>query len=296
MEGPEPGERDLAQRRASRWVVAVTVVAASATVGVTVWAIARNLPQGQGGTVVTVASTVPRPTYPLGTPSAAEPSGYAPPGAGALPGFHRVYLDDFNSPGMPPGWDVFTGVPGGDPGGHFGRDHVKVAAGLLQLNTYRDPAFGNQWVTAGMCQCGFPRVYGAYFIRSRITGGGANQVQLLWPESNQWPPEIDFNESGGYVAVTSWTFHFSALNHLIQERLDINMLVWHTWGLIWTSRGLTFTVDGRVWGRVAEPAIMPSVPLRLDLEQRALCSMHAQCPRRAVSMDVDWIEEYSPNA
>jgi hypothetical protein len=213
-----------------------------------------------------------------------------------MTGFRQTYVNDFNSPRIPAGWDVFTGVPGGDPGGHFGQSHVKIADGLLQLNTFRDPAFGNDWVTGGLCQCGAPRVYGAFFVRSRITGGGPNEVQLLWPESDQWPPEIDFNESGGWVKGTSWTFHFSTLNHLVQQRLMIDMLAWHTWGVIWTSQSLTFTVDGRVWGKVSTPSVMPSVPMRLDLEQRSLCSLHAQCPHKAVSMYVDWIAEYSPIA
>jgi len=32
-----------------------------------------------------------------------------------------------------------------------------------------------------------PKRTGAFFVRSRDTGGGATSVQLLYPESNVWP-------------------------------------------------------------------------------------------------------------
>jgi hypothetical protein len=85
--------------------------------------------------------------YPIGTPNSSEPSQYGPPAADALSGYTLSYVADFTGTTVPPGWDIFTGVPGGDPGGHFGLSHVVVANGMLSLNTYRDPSWYNRWVT-----------------------------------------------------------------------------------------------------------------------------------------------------
>ena len=73
---------------------------------------------------------------------------------------------------------------------------------------------------------------------------------------------------------------------------NVNMMAWHTWGVIWAPHEISYVVDGRVWGIVTNPAAIPRVPLVLDLEQRTSCSIHAQCPPRPVQMQVDWIAEY----
>lgn len=235
-----------------------------------------------------------RVTYPVGQVDHSEPSGLAPPGANSFPGFKEVYVNDFSGRSIPKGWNAFSGKPGGSPGGQFAVSHLKVVGGELTLNTWRDPAYGGKWVTAGLCQCGMTRIYGAYFVRSRITGGGANEVQLLWPATNAWPPEVDFNESGGDIRRTTATLHYGGANLITQNTVYIDMLKWHTWGVVWTSQGVTYVVDGKVWGSVKEPQAVPSVKMRLDLEQRTQCLLHAQCPKAPVSMLVDWVAEFVP--
>ena len=245
----------------------------------------------EGGTqpVTTKLGTV---QYPVGTRSSKEPSGYGPPSAVALPGYTRSYVDDFNSKGLPKGWLVFKGVPGGDPGGQFGTKHISVKNGELVLATYRDSAYKNRWVTGGMCQCGLSMTYGAYFVRSRVTGVGPNEVQLLWPANNQWPPEIDFNETPS-AHETSATVHWSYANYIKQRFIKgINMSSWHTWGVIWTKKKIVYILDGRMWGEITNEQEIPHLPMNLDLEQRTECSLHAQCPKVPVQMQVDWIAEY----
>ena len=232
--------------------------------------------------------------YPLGTPDNTEPSGEAMPGPDAMPGYRLGYENDFTGTTLPPGWDVFTGVPGGDPGGHFGSAHVVVSGGLLQLNAWEDPKYQDRWVTGGLCQCSVARTYGAYFVRSRVTGPGPNEVALLWPVTNVWPPEIDFNETGGLLSSTTSSVHFGATNTIIQRNVTIDMTQWHTWGVIWTPNSIVYTVDGRYWGAVTVPSYIPRIRMTLDLEQRAMCSEARQCPIVPVSMLVDWVAEYVP--
>jgi hypothetical protein len=232
-------------------------------------------------------------TYPVGVPDTSEPSGDAPPSATALTGYSLTYVNDFLGTTIPPGWDVFTGVPGSDPGGHFGISHVVVSDGMLELNTYRDPAWGNRWVTGGLCQCGVARRYGAYFVRSRYTAAGPNEAELLWPAGKVWPPEIDFNETGGSVTTTTTSVHFGKKNTIVRSEVNINMTQWHTWGVIWTPTLITFTVDGTIWGTFNVASEISKVPMTLDFEQRQICEEHRQCPTKPTSMQIDWVAEYA---
>jgi len=233
--------------------------------------------------------------YTEGVPNVHEPSGLAPPRPDALAGFTQVYVNDFAAKGVPRGWTTFHGVPGGDPGGQFGPSHVSVTNGVLRLLAARDVHYNNRWVTGGLCQCGFPHMYGAYFVRSRETGPGANEVQLLWPANDQWPPEIDFNESP-YLHQTTATVHWGFANATQQwTKTGVNMTSWNTWGVIWTSRYILFVLNGRVWGTLTDPVAIPRLPMRLDLEQRTFCTVHLQCPKAPRQMQVDWIAEYRPN-
>lgn len=233
--------------------------------------------------------------YHVGSPDLQEPSGLAPPDAKAIPGYTLAYAQDFMGTSIPPGWFVFTGIPGGDPGGQFGRSHVVVSDGLLSLNAWKDPQYQNKWVTGGLCDCGHTQTYGLYFVRSRLTGAGPNEAQLLWPASDVWPPEIDFNETGGTDQSTSSTVHFGKTNLIDQRSFRIDMKSWHTWGVEWTPTAINYLVDGRVWASVTNVNEIPNVPMRLDIEQRTKCHIGIECPKVPVSMLVDWVAEFSPN-
>lgn len=231
--------------------------------------------------------------FPVGLPDSSEPSGYAPPGPKALVGYRETYVADFTGTTVPHGWDVYSGIPGGDPGGHFGISHVQVNEGMLELLTYRDPNFHNGWVTGGLTQENVAKIYGAYFVRSRVTGKGPNEVELLWPLNNTWPPEIDFNETGGSIISSSSSLHYGADNTVVRSHVYINMTQWHTWGVIWTPTSVTYTVDGRVWGRYTDAQHIPKIRMTLDFEQRTICSEDRQCPTSPVDMYIDWVAEYS---
>jgi len=232
-------------------------------------------------------------SYPFGTKNRHEPSGLSPPGPRILSGYQRVYATDFLGTSLPAGWQDFTGVPGGDPGAKFAPSHVVVTHGMLELNTSKDPLYNNRWVSGGLCQCGRPYTYGAFFVRSRITGPGPNEVQLLWPASNHWPPEIDFYETGSKDNSTSWTLHYGSNNSFVQETLRIDQTAWHTWGVIWGPNKIIYTVDGREWGSFTGTYAIPGVPMTLDLQQRPGCSLGPVCTTVPQSMLVDWVTEYT---
>lgn len=232
--------------------------------------------------------------YPTGVVNAKEASGFAPPGAKALAGYHLTYETTFPGTSIPPGWDLFEAVPPNDPGGQFEGSHVVVDNGMLYLKAWKDPLFNDEWVTGGLCQCGVARTFGAYFVRSRITAGGANEAELLRPSSNTWPPEIDFNENDGLAGRTSSTLHWSPINQIDQRFLNINLTKWHTWGVIWSPSSVIYTVDGQVWGKIRNSSEISRVPMTLNLEQVQHCKQGYECPTHPTSMEVNWVAEYAP--
>jgi outer membrane protein OmpA-like peptidoglycan-associated protein len=245
-------------------------------------------------TVLLTASTSGS-SYPSGTPNSSEPSGDAPPSSSSLPGYKESYVNDFAGATLPAGWSSFTGTPGADPGAQWAASHVVVGNGLLQLNAWRDPDFNNEWVTGGVCQCGLDQTYGAYFVRSKMTGPGATQVELLWPAQG-WPPEVDFSETYGPTNITMATLHFSSGNDEVHQSLTIDMTQWHTWGVIWSPTQISYLVDGKVWATENVASEIPSQPMTLDLQQQTWCASNYACPTSDVSTDVDWVAEYTPAA
>ena len=237
------------------------------------------------------AMTGSGPSYPVGVPDVLEPSGVAPPSPAALPGYQLSYVNDFAGVSLPPGWQPYDGTPSSDPGGQWSRSHVVVGGGLLELNTYRDPSFHDEWVTGGVCHCGLPRTYGAYFVRSRLTGPGPTSVELLWPVGS-WPPEVDFSETYGAVNSSMATTHFTSANREIHQIVSVNMTQWHTWGVIWGPGWLDYTLDGHVWGVVSSSLATPSVPMTFDIQQQTFCAAGWACPRSPQSLLVDWVAEY----
>ena len=223
----------------------------------------------------------------------AEPSGQAPMSANALPGFTQTYVNDFTGTSLPTGWDAFGGTASGDPGSQFGSAHVTVANGLLSLNTWLDPSYGNEWVTGGLCQCGQPMTYGAYFVRSRVTGPGPTIVELLWPTAG-WPPEIDFTETGGSTTSTTATVVWAENGGQNQVQLNVDMTQWHTWGVVWTPTMIFYTLDGNVWGTFDVASDIPHQPMTLNLQQQTWCSSNFACPTLPQSAQIDWVAEYSP--
>ncbi len=242
---------------------------------------------------VTPHSLKPRLIYPTGSPDGTAPSGEAPPTPSSMPGYKLTNLATFDGTSLPAGWDVFTGSPGSDPGAQWGKGHVQVSGGLLQLNTFKDPAYNNAWVSGGLCDCGAAQIYGAYFVRSRMTGPGPTQVELLWPMSG-WPPEVDFNETYGDSSASMATDHFGPANHQVQRTVNVDMTQWHTWGVVWTPTSLTYVLDGRVWGAVTGAGEIPNQPMTLNLQQQTWCSSGWACPTAPQSMLVDWVAQFTP--
>lgn len=231
--------------------------------------------------------------FPHGVRAMWEPSGQAPPPPNALKGYRRTYLTDFRGHTLPKGWGTFAGLPQGDNQSRWLPSHVIVSSGVVRLVASKDAALRGKWVTGGISQYSVGRTYGAYFIRSRVTGPGPDQNEMLWPVAHVWPPEVDFNEMGNSTSSTSWTVHFGHGSTFVQNTRRFNMERWHTWGVIWTPRSMTFTIDGRSWGRLTNWGAIPHQKMMLDVQQQVWCQPRLACPTRASALVIDWVEEYA---
>jgi hypothetical protein len=285
------GRSNRAARRPSlrlRSAVVVTTALAVALVGT---AAGATTPRSH----VRAVSPGPGPgaVFPLGVPDRHEPSGMAPPSDYALPGYVQSYVTDFTGTSLPTGWYKFLGHPDGNDQTLWAAGHVIVGGGIVRLLTFRR---GRTWVTGGMCQCGVGHAYGAYFVRSRVTGPGPDEDELLWPVKHVWPPEVDFNETDYSVSQTSWTVHYGTSQWFVQGTESFDLTQWHTWGVIWTPTTLTFTIDGVPWGTVTDASEVPHRAMTLDIDQEARCvagSKWNSCPTGEVALQIDWVAEYA---
>jgi beta-glucanase (GH16 family) len=220
-----------------------------------------------------------------------------------LPGWHRVFVDDFTKGLSAARWHAYSGQPGGDPGGFWAPSHAVAGDGVLRLRTYRDRAYARRWVSAGVSSArALTQTYGKYLVRFRMDHGrGVAGVLLLWPSSNRWPPEIDFAEDGGEGTrrdEMSATLHYGADDNQIQRTLHADFTQWHTIGVEWTPGKLAYTIDGRRWAVVRSDHV-PRVPMELDLQTQAGTCGHrfSPCPDgttpHRVDMHVDWVAAYA---
>jgi hypothetical protein len=244
-------------------------------------------------------ASVHHASNPCGSParSSDEPSGLLPLKPTEFRGWTRVYCTDFRGTRLPKGWQRFSGVPKGDPVSLWARSHVSVHDGMLVLGTWRDGRYGGRWTSGGVCQCGHPMLYGAFFVRSRLTAAGASGVELLWPHDNVWPPEVDFFESWQQGNRNTYTDHFSVVDRVSQGWLNANLMKWHTWGVIWRPHEIQFVIgwgtnDWEVWGTVRAKSAIPQVPMTLDIDQQTWCTILPACPSVPSSLLVDWVVEF----
>jgi beta-glucanase (GH16 family) len=222
---------------------------------------------------------------------------------GNLAGWNMVFSDDFTGNAINgTSWGSYSGQPGGDPGGWWEPSHVAVHNGMLDLQTYRDSAFGNRWVSGGASSApALTQLYGKYLVRFRIDKGvGVSGILLLWPSNGGWPPEIDFGEDGGGDRSQSTaTLHYGANDSQMAQSVTADFSQWHTMGVEWTAGQLKFTLDGTVWGTMNSPHV-PAIPMELDLQaQTGTCGdAWVPCPDATtpahVNMQVDWVAAYKP--
>ncbi|MTD14894.1 family 16 glycosylhydrolase [Nakamurella sp. YIM 132087] len=250
------------------------------------------------------SSEAPSSSATTPTPSTAEPlSGVAAP-VGDEPGWRQVFVDDFSRTELGDDWDVYSGPPGGDPYTIWDPSHVQLDGDSLLLAGFQEDG---QWVTGGVSNWPVAQTYGRWEVRFRAMASDEITYHfLLWPQSENWPPEIDFLEDfSGDRSQASGFVHYiqDGRRQKVQKDVEADFNQWHTAGVIWEPERVTFTLDGEPWGIISGDMV-PDEPMWLALQQQAGgCQRSADygypfCPVAGVPdeawVQIDWVSVYAP--
>ena len=270
---------------------------------------APGAPALDGAPATTTTTATASTTAPASTTTTTPPvSGEAMPTT-APAGWQEIFSDDFPGATLDPSkWTMYNGVAAGDPGAYFSSSHVSVENGELVLQGYKDPNFGDRWVTAGVSSSpGLTQAYGKYLVRFRVDAGtGISYTALLWPADNAGSPEIDFAEdNGGDRQVVYSTLHTASGQKIVQTSV-VDMTQWHTLGVEWAPSGITYTLDGYIMNTVPASSLpsgssIPDIPMALDLQTQAWACGSTEtwetCPGSStppeVDMDIAWVVAYA---
>jgi len=250
------------------------------------------------GVVATYVALQPTPVaapYPVGDNASALAPGTSPTASEAfagLKGYHQTAAVTFTGSTLPKGWTVFSGPIHGDTGAYYDSRFVRVANGVLSIKTDHSYRNNHGWASGGLCQCGVSHTSGAYFVRSQTIGSGPDDIAMLWPTNDKWPPEIEFVESSNGTSGRAIVYWGAKRHHASFYFSKIKPQQWHTWGVVWTKSKVTFVLDGQSWAQLTNQAAIPTQTLRLDIEQQTYCALHFACPSKPTQTHVAWVAEY----
>jgi beta-glucanase (GH16 family) len=228
---------------------------------------------------------------------------------GDLPGWTRVYAQDFltdQSPGTWPGayastvygydcddWGIRGGCDTSKRGDYDRKAVVSAKAGVMNYHVRTNN--GVPKVAAeGPAINGQPnsQVYGRYSVRFRVDRGltGYKSAWLLWPASNDWDEgEIDFpegdldgdiegfNHCPGDPARNCYAFDTGV-------RMDSG---WHTATIEWLPSSLRFYLDGALRGTTTTG--VPATPFRWVLQTETNLDGSPIPPAAAGHVQIDWM-------
>lgn len=218
-------------------------------------------------------------------------------------GWQLSYEQNFDGSTLPPGWNAYSGEPGGDPYGWWDPANLTVSGGSLHFGTRYDAAH-SMYSTAGVCYSVAPQTYGMYLVRLKgdlEPGLAMSNIALLWPVASVWPPEIDFYEDhGGTRSTFVATLHGGpngSDSAIVQHRRALDGTQWHTVGVEWTPTSITYTVDGATWAVVPISDLpggghWPSQPMFLSIQSQNVGPAQPSSPIE--TMTVAWVAEYTP--
>lgn len=229
------------------------------------------------------------------------PVGASPGGAAAS--WSTVYDDTFST--NTGRWDAYTGQPGSDPWTRWSADRVRIGGGVMTLDGVPRSDDPRYWFTGGVSNWQNAQTYGRWTIRFRSTPSSVLSYHLLlWPKSEQWPPEIDLAESFDPTRQSLDAFvHYRNPDGSRAKQHGwraVNTTAWTTVRVEWTPTAVTYYLNGRLWWQVTGAAV-PHEPMFLALQtETQLCDRSvADCTRDAVAgarlqIDRVTVEEYRP--
>jgi Glycosyl hydrolases family 16 len=250
---------------------------------------------------------------PSGGQGGSDPSGQNP--ATSLSGYTLKYTQEFTGNSIPSGWGAYTGVPGGET-----SSEADWEPGMCTFSGGEAHFMASGIDSCGMDYNGQPQKYGAWFARLQGNVEPAGQlftdIFLLWPDNNQWPPEIDVYEDEGVRSRTTATLwntvgnacgqpvSYGCLYSYTQTNGGSNGVAnngteWHTYGVEWTPSGVSWLIDGKVVftapaSAVKSPAQQPALTMDMALQSENLQGSPGASTKED-TMNVDWVEQFSWN-
>ena len=205
-----------------------------------------------------------------------------------------VFSDDFDGTALDTAkWGAYRGD---SQWGYRSPGNVLVRDGLLTLRTNRNA--DGSFTTAGISNAkANVQTYGEWQARVRADKGqGVKPVALLWPDSEVWPPEIDFFEVGkADRSENQVTVHHGTrdAHRMVHARYAADFTQWQTVGVRWLPGAVEFTLNGEVMRTITTG--VPSEPmwlaLQADVPFTEPWAPDASTPAR-VDFQVDWVKVY----
>ncbi|TXG91844.1 glycoside hydrolase [Rhodococcus rhodnii] len=233
-------------------------------------------------------------------------AGGVPVPRGDLRGWHQIFTDEFDRAELGDRWGTYEGTPGGNPHSWWDPSMVTLSDGALRLGAER---VDGRWITGGVSNYPVTQRYGRWEIRMRADRSEAiSYHMLLWPQDENWPPEIDFAESVSPDRTETTAFLHWVDENGENDKDDAEITgrfdEWHTIGVEWLPGLVRYLLDGEVWAEARGDDIVPDVPMWLGLQAEA-----GACERRldwgltpcsgspdpaAPVVEIDWVTVYAP--
>ncbi|MDN5725337.1 MAG: glycoside hydrolase family 16 protein [Propionibacteriales bacterium] len=247
-------------------------------------------------------------------PAEGPAAGFNSPAVPAFNGWVADFSDDFSTgPRNQDTWEAYGGGqrPTGGAMGYYERSNVTIdparESGTMGLRyLYRD----GRWTSSGVSsRPQFSAVQGRWEFRAKFPRGkGLGYAFLLWPDNQQWPPEVDMAEGVVNGPTVSSFYHYGTAQdprREARERQVPDMTQWHTYGVIMESDRLTYTFDGEPWATV--DVAVTTTPLWIGFQTGAIDPKaveaqwfeggvtggvpNAETPADA-TIQIDWVAHY----
>lgn len=251
-------------------------------------------------------------------PTADNPGGIAAP-TGDLPGWKQIFVDEFTAPSATGSWSnqcdpskvVYTGAEGQrwrtypscysdtyDKRPYRPDAVLSTADGALQYHLGQVdgvPAGASISPLIGADQY---QTYGRYSARLKVDSPDLSEYYaawLLWPQSENWPYDGEFDFPEGALSGNVGGFHHfsgegSCADGCKTPALDIGAQFtdWHTYTMEWSPGRIRYLLDDTVV--LDSTDFVPSTPMRWELQTETKGDGNSEG-----NLILDWVSVYSWN-
>lgn len=277
-----------------------------------------TIPPTTPPTTTPPVTTPPVTTPPVTTPPVStNPSGVAAP-KGDLPGWKQIFVDDFSKPSATGSWAnqcdptkiVYTGSDG-----QKWRTYPSCYKDTYQKRPYRSDAVlsthdnvldyslrnvdgipAGASVSPVINAAGQNQTYGRYTARFKVDTPTLSEYYvawLLWPQSERWPTDGEFDFPEGGLSGSPGGFHHyagagSCTNgcQAAASNIGAKFTDWHTYTIEWSPGRVRYILDDRVV--LDSTAWVPSTPMRWELQTET-----NGVGKNSGHLLLDWVSVYS---